>query len=146
MIEFRPVTSPEDRRWLRWLDAECFPTDHPLRLEDALEWTLAWQGDEPVAFCGWRKHGLSWGFHVRAGVIAKAQGQGLQGEMLTLRERAMKAAGTHVAVTYTEAYSAASMNSLIRAGYRVFEGTPDTRLVINPAYWNTMVYWRKALP
>ena len=144
MTAFRSVSLPKHIRWLRALDAECFPDDKPLVLSDAVGWTLAWEGDEAVAFCGWRPHG-SWGFHVRAGVRPESQGKGLQKQMLALREEAMASAGMSAAVTYTEAYSAASMNSLIACGYRVFEGNLNTRLVINPAYWRTMVYWRKDL-
>jgi len=143
MTEFRPVVGPEDRRWLRWLDAECFPDDKPLIL-DAAHWSLVWQGPVAVAFCGWCRH-LEEGFHYRAGVLPESRGQGLQRAMIEYRENAMRDAGIRSAITYTEAYSAASMRSLIACGYRPFEATATTGLVINPAYWRTMVYWRRAI-
>lgn len=139
--DFRPVVGSEDRRWLRWLDGEIFPDDKPLVMSDA-QWSLVWEWPEAVAFCGWCRRGDK-GFHYRAGVHESARGQGLQKAMIAYRERAMVAAGLKTAVTYTEAFSAASMRSLIASGYRPFEATLATGLVINPAYWRTMVYWRK---
>lgn|GEM_PF-3512950 len=144
MTVFRPVSTREDERWLRWLDAECFPDDRPLVLSDAF-WALAWEGDEPVAFCGWCARG-DWGFHYRAGAHPVARGRGLQALMIRYREGEMvRRAGLKTAVTYTEAYSAASMRSLIACGYRPFEADENTGLVLNPAYWRTMVYWRRQL-
>ena len=140
----RSVETDSDRRWLRWLDGECFPDDKPLRFDDAKEWALAWNGGDAVAFCGWRPHG-PFGFLSRAGVLPSARGRGLQKAMIDHREQAIRSTGLSVSVTYTEAYSAASMRSLIACGYRPFEGSESTGLVINPAYWRTMVYWRKEL-
>ena len=57
----------------------------------------------------------------------------------------VRQAGLKTAVTYTEAYSAASMRSLIACGYRPFEADENTGLVLDPAYWRTMVYWRRQL-
>lgn len=143
MIDIRPVTLHEHRLWLRWLDAECFPDDKPLVM-DVAKWSLAWGADTALAFCGWCRRGDE-GFHYRAGVHSAARGQGLQRVLLAYREKAMRNAGLKSAITYTEAYSAASMRSLIACGYRPFEADENTGLVIDPRYWRTMVYWRKEL-
>lgn len=143
MTVFRHVVTSDDTRWLRWLDAECFPDDKPLVLGGAF-WSLAWRKSQAVGFCGWTVRGAR-GFHYRAGVHPSARGEGLQAAMLARREEAMRAEGLPVAVTYTEAYSAASMRSLIACGYRPFEADENTGLVLNPAYWRTMVYWSKTL-
>ena len=143
MTVFRHVVTSDDVRWLRWLDAECFPDDKPLVLGDAF-WSLAWRKGLAVGFCGWTPRGDE-GFHYRAGVHPSARGEGLQVAMIKRREEAMRAEGMQVAVTYTEAFSAASMRSLIACGYRPFEANENTGLVLNPAYWRTMVYWSKPL-
>ena len=143
MTVLRHVVTSDDVRWLRWLDAECFPQDKPLVLGDAF-WMLAWRQGLAVGFCGWTPRGAR-GFHYRAGVHHSARGEGLQVAMLGRREEAMRAEGLPVAVTYTEAYSAASMRSLIACGYRPFEADENTGLVLDPRYWKTMVYWSKPL-
>lgn len=138
------VFGGDDQRWLRWLDAECFPDDKPLML-GAASWALARYDDEdPVAFCGWCRHG-DVGFHYRAGVHPAVRGQGLQKLLIAHRENAMRNKGIKTAVTYTEAYSAASMRSLIACGYRPFEADENTGLVLDPRYWKTMVYWKRDL-
>lgn len=126
-----------------WLDAECFPDDKPLVYEDA-HWSLLWRRDAAVAFCGWCRRGDE-GFHYRAGVHPSERGHGPQKAMIEFREQAMRAGGIKSAVTYTEAYSAASMRTLIACGYRPFEADEKTGLAIDPRYWRTMVYWRKPL-
>ena len=84
MTVLRHLSTRDDVRWLRWLDAACFPDDRPLVLKDAF-WALAWDGEEAVAFCGWCARG-DLGFHYRAGVHPAARGSGLQAMMLSYRE------------------------------------------------------------
>ena len=142
MIDFAPVIGKSDRRWLRWLDAECFPKDVPAELGDG-DWYLGWNGDDAVAFCGWEPVG-PWGFLARAGVLWEARGQKLQRRMIEMREDAMRRRGLATAVTYTETYSAASMRNLIACGYRPFEA--DTETTMAPAdRWRHMVHWRKEI-
>lgn len=142
MIDFQPLIGRSDRRWLRWLDAECFPNDVPADLGDG-EWFIGWNGEDAVAFCGCERVG-PWGFHCRAGVLKDARGQRLQQRMLALREDVMRRGGLRVAVTYTETYSAASMRNLIACGYRPFEADADTGLAPDDR-WPRMVHWRKDL-
>lgn len=139
--------SEDGYRWLRYLDGECFPDDKPLNLNDAGEWNLVSLDVDPVAFCGWRHLFNGIAFHTRAGVLPKARGQGLQVFMLELREDAMRRAAVKHAVTYTEAYGAASMRSLIKAGYSPFEPTAEIvrDIVVSRDRWRQMVYWTKEL-
>lgn len=137
----------EGLRWLRYLDGECFPDDKPLQLDATIRWNLIATERDPVAFCGWQPIRPKLGFHFRAGVLPAARGRGLQKFMIGLREDAMRREGIDTAITYTEAYGNASMNSLISCGYRPF--APDIEIVrwivISADRWKQMVYWKKLL-
>lgn len=152
-IEFKSVVlgNMEEERWLRWLDAEIFPNDIPFFIKFA-NWFIGWDSDKnAVAYCGWKpvivgpKYDLTtMGFHYRSGVMPVARGQGLQQRMIDLREQNMKKHNIFVACTYTEVYSAASMRSLINAGYRPYEATDDTALTGLDRY-KRFVHWKKNL-
>lgn len=133
---------PSDSADLARLNAEIFPDDAPPDFASA-EWRMAWSNFEPIAFCGWKRLG-NLGFHYRSGVLPSFRGKGLQREMIELRERAMRESGLGVAVTYTETYSAASMNTLIKCGYRVVRAGLLTAWVPQDRY-QRMVAWRKDL-
>jgi len=139
----------EGERWLRYLDGRCFPDDKPLRLEDAFEWVLVTSKITPEAFCGWRPidNMPAHAFLSRAGVLPEARGQGLQKFMIDLREDAMRKAGQVRSITYTEAYSVASMRSLMACGYKPFEPTKAIvhKIVVSKDRWKQMVYWKKSL-
>lgn len=154
MIVFNSVnlSNLNDQRWLHWLNANIFPTDVPPRLETA-NWFLGWNNNQnAVAFCGWMPYIFNQdqsdenivGFHYRAGILQSYRGQGLQKQMITLREDSMKELGIIKAVTYTEVYSVASMCSLINSGYRPYEASDLTCLTTLDRYKN-FVHWSKKL-
>lgn len=152
MIKVVRIEQADDgRRWLRYLDGECFPDDKPLRLVDAYEWYLVSSGKSSAldAFCGWRPINdmQAHGFLSRAGVLPTARGQGLHKFMIDLREDAMRKAGQAVSITYTEACSVASMRSLVACGYKPFEPTGAIvhKIVVSKDRWRQMVYWKKML-
>lgn len=145
-FKFVSKNNLEDIRWLRWLDAEIFPTDMPSVVGTA-NWFLGWDNDTAVAFCGWKPYLLDLelvGFHYRSGVLSTHRGLGLQRKMIELRESEMIRSNIKVAVTYTEVYSAASMTSLINMGYRPYEANEKTALCDLSKYMR-MVHWRKNL-
>ena len=151
-IKFKPTTvgDVDEERWLRWLDAEIFPNDIPFLMKSA-KWFIGWNIDVPVAYCGWKPHMLgpkhdliSTGFLYRSGVMPVARGQGLQKKMIEIREQDMIKNNIFVACSYTEVYSAASMRSLINAGYRPYEATDDTALTGLDRY-KRFVHWKKIL-
>jgi GNAT superfamily N-acetyltransferase len=136
----------ESIRWLRWLDAEIFPSDTPSVVGTA-NWFLGWDKDHAVAFCGWKPYFLNFdlvGFHYRAGVLPDYRGQGLQKKMVEKREDEMRRSNIKIAVTYTEVYSAASMTTFINMGYRPYEATETTALC-DLSKFRRMVHWRKNL-
>lgn len=135
----------ESARWLRWMDAEAFPDDHPFEFQ-MVNWFIGWDGKTGAAYCGWKAvmHGTKMvGFQYRAAVMSSYRGRKLQGKMLALRERDMKKQGIAEAVSYTSASNAASMRSLIASGYRPYVATDATNLA--GEYKTKFVHWRKEL-
>jgi len=130
------------------LDALCFPIDTPAALDGA-DWFIAWDGASPAAFCAWKgidHDGTPVGFHFRAGVLPSWRGQGLQRQMVRLREAEMRARGLRRAVTYTDADGAASMRNLIAEGYRPYVPTPTTTLSGRGRLGRVgFVHWAKTL-
>ncbi|CAN5697578.1 hypothetical protein BH10PSE6_BH10PSE6_06110 [soil metagenome] len=147
-IDFRPATSPEDGHLILRMDRICFPVDDPPSIAGA-EWVIGWEGETPAAYCAWKpveQGDLAAGFHYRGGVLPEYRGQGLQRQMLRLREGRMRERGLTAAVTYTDADGAASMRSLIAEGYRPYAPTPTTTLSgLGRLGRVGFVHWRKAL-
>lgn len=132
--------SPDALRWVRWLDAECFPEDAPVPFyTTGAEWFLLELNSIPVAYCGWHPEeigddGARVGFLARAGVSPSARGKGFQKLMINTRCEAIRKVGLTVATTYTSATNAPSMNSLIACGFKACTG--ETK---------GFVHWRKTL-
>lgn len=112
-----------ERALMRYMDALCFPNDTPYTEEGAL-WLIGtdWKAgnNTPACYCAWRFYN-GFGFHYRAGVMPNYRGKGLQQTMLTLREEDMQFHKVSTAITYTDADGVASMNNLIKAGYRPYD-------------------------
>jgi GNAT superfamily N-acetyltransferase len=139
-FHLKRALSPDALRWVRWLDAECFPEDSPapLATKDS-EWFLLELDGVPVAFCGWYpqevgEDGARVGFLAKAGVLHSARGRGFQKLMINARCEAIRKAGLAVATTYTSPSNAASMNSLIACGFKATTGE-----------YKGFVHWRKLL-
>lgn len=147
-VDFRPATSLEDGQRILHMDRICFPVDEPPSIAGA-EWVIGWDGEMPAAYCAWKpveQDGLAVGFHYRGGVLPEYRGQGLQRQMLRLREGRMRERGLTTAATYTDADGAASMRSLIAEGYRPYTPTPTTTLSgLGRLGRVGFVHWRKAL-
>lgn len=109
-------------------------------------WWLVYDRDQwaqgvrkPVVFCGLTEATVTpgTGYLKRAGVLRGARGHGLQRKLITVRERKARKLGLTAMITDTTD-NPASANSLIRAGYRIFE--PSYRWAFNHS-----IYWRKTL-
>lgn len=93
----------------------------------------------PIGFCG-LTHAVATpgaGYLKRAGVLKAYRGQGLQRRLITVREKKARKLGLTTMLTDTTD-NPPSANSLIRAGYKIFE----------PAYrWSFQhsIYWKKDL-
>lgn len=104
-------------------------------------WWLVYAPDAalPVAFCGLTEALATpgTGYLKRAGVLRAYRGQGLQRRLITVREKKARKLGLDTMITDTTD-NPPSANSLIHAGYRVFE----------PAYrwaFRHSIYWKKDL-
>ena len=92
MIDFRRAASREDEALIAGMDRLCFPLDAPAVFAGA-QWLIGWDGDKPAAYCAWKtvEHGgVPVGFHYRGGVLPDYRGQGLQRQMLRLREDGLR--------------------------------------------------------
>lgn len=93
----------------------------------------------PIGFCG-LTHALATegsGYLKRAGVLKAYRGHGLQRKLITVREKKARKLGLTTMLTDTTD-NPPSANSLIAAGYKIFE----------PAYrwaFKHSIYWRKTL-
>jgi GNAT superfamily N-acetyltransferase len=105
-------------------------------------YTLARRGfmpSNPMGFCGLTitLADNTMGYLKRAGVLKAYRGNGLQKRLITVREKKARRLGLTRMVTDTTD-NPSSANSLIRAGYKIFE--PEERW----AFKNS-IYWRKTL-
>jgi GNAT superfamily N-acetyltransferase len=101
--------------------------------------TLYQDPKNPFGFCGLTEAASTpgAGYLKRAGVLPHYRGNGLQRRMITVRERKARRLGLATMLTDTTD-NPASANSLIKAGYRLFE----------PAYkwaFQHSLYWTKDL-
>ena len=94
---------------------------------------------QAVAFCGLTEALATpgSGYLKRVGVLKAYRGQGLQRRLITVRERKARKLGLTTMLTDTTD-NPPSANSLIKAGYRIFE--PSYRWAFKHS-----IYWRKDL-
>jgi GNAT superfamily N-acetyltransferase len=100
-------------------------------------WWLAYRGDDPVAFAGMRRSSVrvNRGYLSRSGVLPAHRGHGLQVRLLRARETKARRLGWNALVSDTTS-NIPSSNSLIRAGFRLFQ--PET-----PWAFENSLYWFK---
>jgi len=137
MIRLKRIDPAKSREVLDYLQVTCLPGDEPCEYKPADQWVIAMDGDIPVAFGCVRPTPNDPGtwYLARAGVIGSARGKGLQKRLIRWRVSAAKAAGATLIVTDCTNDNAASANSLIRAGFRVYD--PQTAWAMP-----TSIYWR----
>lgn len=124
---------------LRDLHKACFADTAPMIDPGEGDWWLAYRDGSPVAFAG-MKPSLQLdkaGYLNRAGVLPAHQGRGLQLRLIRARERRARKYGWGWLFTDTTD-NPASANSLIKAGFRLYE--PDI-----PWGFVRTLYWRKKL-
>jgi GNAT superfamily N-acetyltransferase len=85
-------------------------------------WWLAYDGKDPVAFCGLTPSDVyvDAAYLKRAGVLPAWQGRGLQRRMIRIREREARKAGFLYLRTDVSNDNPASANNLIKCGFRMF--------------------------
>jgi GNAT superfamily N-acetyltransferase len=123
---FDPLVRPDLPRGYWWL------------VYDKAAWAMPYVA---IAFCGLTEcpapTAPGYGYLKRAGVLKAYRGQGLQRKLITVRERKARKLGLTTMLTDTTD-NPPSANSLIRAGYKIFE--PEHRWAFKHS-----IYWRKDL-
>lgn len=124
---------------LRYLQLDTLRNDEPFDAPGSY-WWIAYEGELPVAFAGLILS-TSWfdcGYLCRSGVIKSHRGKGLQKRLIRVRERKARSLGWNWLITDTASWNAASANSLISCGYKLFVPTKPWGIA-------GAVYWRKKL-
>lgn len=111
------VHDSDDGRWLRWMDAVCFPEHEPFEFEDT-QWYLLEYDGRYVGYAGWRNINDEVGELCRAGIVPEWRGNGFQRHMIKFRERVMKYSGVLVSICTTYPNNYHSMNNLMACGYQ----------------------------
>lgn len=119
------------------MDAKCFVDGSPALSENVGAWWIAYAKKQEAGYCGIWKTMTGNGYLVRAGVLPKFRGCGLQKRMIRVRVAHARRHGWPMVVTDTHE-NVASANSLIACGFRLYD--PETK-------WSfeTSNYWRKIL-
>lgn len=135
------VHNSDGGRWLRWMDAVCFPEYEPFEFEGTNWYLLEYDG-KYVGYAGWRNINNHVGELCRAGVLPDWRGNEFQRHMIRFRERNMKDRGVIISVSTVYAGNHHSMNNLIACGYSVCakEEWPTVK-----ASSDSAVYFKKKL-
>lgn len=133
------IERTDDIALLKRLHLDTFPSDSFPEFGAGWWWVMRDDTELPLGFCGMQPSSkfVDAVYLVRAGVIPKARGLGLQARMIRVRERHARRLGMRWAITYTYC-NPASANSLIRCGYRIYEPSA-------PWGGDGSIYWRKPL-
>lgn len=109
------------------LDAQVFVREELLSLKeiDRTEWWIARDEEgEPVGYAGARLLlSQKMVYLVRAGVLPRARGNGLQRRLVRCRVNWGAKHGAETAITYTLSENHPSSNNLIKAGFVLYEPT-----------------------
>lgn len=120
------------------LEKQCFHPSEFVEDKHAHTWWVVWDGKEPVGYASIQQWSDKICFLSSCGLLENVRGKGIQKRLIATRERFARAAGNRIMVTYTSMTNVASINSLIRVGYKTYR----------PLYrWvgKDFVYWQKAL-
>lgn len=134
----RLVRAKSARHWedIDRLQRLTLPGDRPHPTNSGA-WWLIYDGEQPVAFAG-VVPSARWCdamYLCRSGVIESHRGRGLQKRLVRVRERYARKQGMRWLITDTTR-NPASSNSLIAAGYKIFEPSKPWGL-------KHATYWRK---
>lgn len=142
MIQVSRITGAKQKAELRMLQLLCLPSDKPMECDKKGCSFALYDGSRMVAFglarrsCGYKQTM----YLARAGVHPDYRGQGLQRQLIGLREEWARKHGIKYAITDTANSSTSSMKSLIAMGYRPF--WPG---LAKPWALKESVYWMKTL-
>lgn len=138
----RKIVGTRQKEALRELQLICLPSDKPIECAPKGFAAGMYAEDQMIAFALARQaRGYQKTMYLaRAGVHPDYQGQGIQKQLIALREEWARSKGYQYSITDTANSSIASMRSLWAAGYRPF--WPQQ---VKPWALRNSVYWRKTL-
>jgi len=138
-ISITRATSSRELAAVLRLQRAILPHDVPASVETGWWWLARDADGNEVGFAGMYQSSrwIDAGYLCRAGVSARARGLGLQGRLISVRERQAKAVGLRWVITDT-LHNPASANSLIRRNFRMYEPS-------NPWASTGACYWRKRI-
>jgi GNAT superfamily N-acetyltransferase len=120
MVRIRKVKDWTD---VEYLHSICRPVQGQPDYKNT-DWWVGYDQGQPVCYAG-LEHQDSWALFSSAGVIPEYRGQGLQKRLIKARLKWLRVEGCKYAYTYTLPYNAASLNSLLRCGFKIYESKTD---------------------
>lgn len=123
-LVYRPGQTNEDSlQIIKELDKKILNKYHPYAEEHLRHsyWWLAFADGKAVGFAGLDPNRGTNGFLSRCGVLSHYRGLGLQKRFLRVRERMARKIGLARTITHTYITNYASINSLTRAGYKIYK-------------------------
>ncbi len=115
-----------------------FFSDDPIEDPEDHTWFFAKQKDKVVGWAGVTIKPDGRASIYRTGVLPEFQGQGIKQRLVAAMEKYAKSQGCGIMTSYCLTENAASANSLISSGYKIY--WPD--MVFAQGKW---IYWRKIL-
>ena len=104
------------------LNTEIFPCD-PLEIDQKSRGWLVYHQNNPIGFCTMRMLEDKIAFMDRGGILDEHRGKGIHKRLIKVRERYARAHGSEVIITYVMEDNYASLFTLVRHGYKMYE--PD---------------------
>lgn len=139
MTSIRRVDGAKSLDTLKRLHRIVLPADRLPDFKKGWWWIATDADDAPVAFAGMypSQRWCDAMYLCRSGVLPRAQGKGLQLQLIRARERFARLNGANWLLSDTRD-NPASANSLIKADFRIY--TPTA-----PWSFRTAIYWRKRI-
>lgn len=123
ILRYRPDTQAKANSILG-LQVDILPNDVPIDPPDA-EWWVAVSAEDETQCLGFGAFkvckGMPYGYLARSGVSPASRGHGIQRKLILAREQFARRIGMTHMVSDTARFNYASSNSLIRAGYKLYD-------------------------
>lgn len=109
------------REVIRTLDKACFPDDHRVPFKKDSHFWIVTQKGIPIAYASMTPYSKEGPFFLnRVGVLPSHRGHGIQRILIDRRCRYAKRRGEKRVCTYAAIDNYASVNNLIRSGFRFY--------------------------
>ena len=123
-LVYRPGDPTSKLKYVKYLDKKIFYQDQPYEDYENAYWFLVYINKKPIAFAGISIHG-DIGYLARCGVSKKYRGKRIQEYLIDARLKIAKLCKIKHVRTYTSLDNYASINSLLKFGFRIVEPTQE---------------------